>query len=110
MSDPTPRSETHAWEHLPPEQVLAALVYELYTPVSLLNSDLQRLTEDEDELTEEEAEQLFEEMHSAVRQLSKTVYQLKRYTQQKTGIETKVQTGKLDGSKVRTGPLEAPKE
>ena len=84
MSDPSSRHDSHDWEQLPPEQVLAALVYELYTPVSLLNSDLQRLTEDEDELTEEEAETIFEQMHSAVRQLSKTVYQLKRYTQQHT--------------------------
>jgi len=83
MSDISSRPDTHAWEHLPPDQVLVALVYELYTPVSLLNSDLQRLTEDEDELTEEEAERIFEQMHSAVRQLSKTVYQLKRYTQER---------------------------
>jgi hypothetical protein len=82
MSEHPSWHDQRAWENLSPEQVLAALVYELYTPVSLLGADLNRLTGDEDELTEEEADRIFEQMQSAVRQLSMTVFHLKRYTQE----------------------------
>ncbi len=81
MSEHTARRDVHAWDALSPEQVLAALVYELYNPVSLLGDRLKRLTQDEDPLTEEEYDEIFEQMHSAVRQLSKTVVNLRRYTQ-----------------------------
>lgn len=83
MGEQTHRHDTHIWEHMNPEQVLAALVYELYNPVSLLGSQLKRLTDDDDPLTEEDYEAIFEQMHGAVRQLSKTVVNLKRYTQER---------------------------
>jgi len=79
MSDQPTRPDTHNWDALTSEQVLEALVYELYHPVSLLGSQLKRLTGDDDPLSEEDYEAIFERMDSAVRQLSKMVVQLKRY-------------------------------
>lgn len=74
------RQDMQNWDHLSPEQVLKTLVYEIYSPVSLLGSQLKRLTDDEDPLTEDDYEQIFAQMDTAVRQLSKTVVHLKRYT------------------------------
>lgn len=84
MSEQTIRTDSHAWESLTPDQVLTALVYELYSPVSLLGSHLKRLIDDDDPLTEDDYEAIFEQMHGAVRQLSKTVVNLKRYTQDRS--------------------------
>lgn len=81
MSDPHPRSEPHNWEHMTPEQLLEALVYEIYNPVSLLGSQLKRITTDDDPLSEDDYEAIFAQMDSAVRQLSKTVVHLKRYSE-----------------------------
>lgn len=81
MSDTSPRSEPHDWEHMTPEQVLESLVYEIYNPVSLLGSQLKRLTTDEDPLSEDDYETIFTQMDSAVRQLSRTVVHLKRYSE-----------------------------
>ena len=83
MSDQPTRPDSHNWDALSPEQVLEALVYELYRPVSLLGSQLKRLTADDDPLSEEDYEAIFEQMDSAVRQLSKTVVHLKRYTEER---------------------------
>lgn len=84
MNEQSSRQDPHTWEHLTPDQVLAALVYELYNPVSLLGSQLKRLTDDDDPLTEEDYEAIFDQMHGAVRQLSKTVVYLKRYSQERS--------------------------
>ncbi len=64
-----------------PQQVLSMLAYELYNPVSILGSHLNRLVSEDDPLTEEEYEQIFEQMQDAVRQLSRTVVHLKQYAQ-----------------------------
>ena len=82
MSDQQRPDHQH-WEHLEPEQLLDLLVYELYNPVSLLGSQMKRLTDDDDPLSEEEYEAIFEQMEGAVRQLSKTVVQLKRYNEER---------------------------
>jgi hypothetical protein len=82
MSEAHPRLDATSWENMTPEQVLSALVYELYNPVSLLGSQLKRLTEDDDPLTEEEYEVIFAQMHAAVNNLSRTVVNLKRYSQE----------------------------
>jgi hypothetical protein len=74
------RQDMQNWDHLSPEQVLNILVYEIYSPVSSLGSQLKRLTADDDPLTEEDYEQIFAQMDAAVRQLSKTVVHLKQYT------------------------------
>ncbi len=81
MGEHPTRSDIHEWDHLPPDKVLGAIVYELYNPVSLLGSHLKRLTDDDDPLTEDDYDEIFDQMQAAVRQLSKTVVQLKRYTQ-----------------------------
>ncbi|GAB4445481.1 MAG: hypothetical protein OHK0015_47790 [Chloroflexi bacterium OHK40] len=83
MSDHPTRHEPQSWEQLSPEQVIELLVYELYSPVSLLGSQLRRLTEDDDPLSEEEYEAIFAQMDHAVRQLSKTVVHLKRYSEER---------------------------
>lgn len=75
------RPDTQHWETYTPEQVLDLLVYELYSPVSILGSQLKRLTDDDDPLSEDDYEAIFEQMHNAVRQLSKTVVHLKRYSE-----------------------------
>jgi hypothetical protein len=80
MSD-RQRPDTQHWEALAPEQVLDLLVYELYSPVSTLGSQLKRLTGDDDPLSEDEYDAIFEQMDQAVRELSKTVVHLKRYTE-----------------------------
>jgi hypothetical protein len=71
----------HSWENMAPQQVLAALVYELYNPVSTLGSLMNRIKGDQDLLTEEDTEAILEQMQTVVRQLSKIVVNLKRYTQ-----------------------------
>ena len=81
MSEQHTRHEAGNWDNLSPRQVLSVLVYELYNPVSLLGSHLNRITGDEDPLTEDEYDSIFEQMQGAVSQLSKTVVTLKRYAQ-----------------------------
>ncbi len=75
------RPDTQHWETLKPEQVLDLLVYELYSPVSMLGSQLKRLTDDDDPLSEDDYDAIFEQMDHAVRQLSRTVVHLKRYNE-----------------------------
>lgn len=82
MSDPSARADSHHWAQLSPDQVIDLLVYELYSPVSNLGTQLKRLTDDDDPISEEEYEAIFAHMHNAVRQLSKTVVQLKRYSEE----------------------------
>jgi hypothetical protein len=79
------RHDPQDWERLPPEQVIELLVYQLYNPVSILGSQIKRLTEDDDPLTEDEYDAIFEQMHHAVRELSKTVVHLKRYSEGRKG-------------------------
>lgn len=81
MNEPTSRHDNQHWDELAPNQVIDALVYELYNPVSMLGSQLKRLTDDDDPISEEEYEEIFAQMHNAVRQLSKTVVNLKRYSE-----------------------------
>lgn len=80
MNGQSGRVDSNDWDDLPPDQVLRALVYELYSPVSLLGSQLKRLTEDEDPLTEDDYDEIFAQMDAAVRHLSKIVVSLKRYS------------------------------
>ncbi|WP_129627319.1 hypothetical protein [Candidatus Oscillochloris fontis] len=81
MSDQTLRQDPQQWDNLQPDQVIDHLIYEIYNPVSLLGSQLKRLTDDDDPLSEEDYESIFEQMHHAVRQLSRTVVHLKRYSE-----------------------------
>lgn len=82
MSEHIARQHETDWEHMAPREVLASLVYELYSPVSLLGSQLNRIVSEDDPLTEEEYEAIFEQMQKAVHRLSKTVVNLRRYVQE----------------------------
>lgn len=82
MSEHPRRHEPQPWDQLSPEQLLEQLAHQLYGPVSMLGSQLKRLTDDDDPISEEEYEAIFESMHNAVNQLSRTVVQLKRYSEE----------------------------
>ena len=78
MPNPSSANEPHSWDGKTPEEVLQALVYELYTPVSALGDEIDRLLSgsfDDDELMV-----LLEQLRSGVNQLSRIVVALKRYT------------------------------
>ena len=78
MPDGQPPHEPHLWAELTPEQVLDALIYELYPPISALGDEIDRLTTgafDDEELT-----LLLDQMQAGVNQLSRLVVALKRYT------------------------------
>lgn len=81
MADQGSRTDPQNWDTLTPQQVLHTLAYELYHPVSMLGSHLNRLVSEDDPLTEDDYEQIFEQMQDAVRQLSRTVVHLKQYAQ-----------------------------
>jgi acyl carrier protein phosphodiesterase len=83
MGDHTARYDHQSWENLSPDEVLEALIRELYNPVSLLGSQIKRLVDDEDPMTEDEYEASFAQMDTAVRQLSRIIVNLKRYTQER---------------------------
>ena len=69
--------EPHPWADKTPDDVLQALVYELYGPVSALGNEIDRLStgafEDEDLIA------LLAQMREGVNHLSKLVVLLKRY-------------------------------
>ena len=78
MPNSGPANEPHSWDGKTPEQVLDALVYELYPPISALGDEIDRLTTgafDDEELT-----MLLEQMRAGINQLSRLVVALKRYT------------------------------
>jgi len=66
-----------------PDEVLDALLYELYTPISALGNEIDRLStgafEDEELMT------LLGQMREGVNHLSKLVVTLKRYTAERHG-------------------------
>jgi hypothetical protein len=82
MSEQHPRPDLQHWSNLTSDQVIEQLVQLLYGPVSLLGSQLKRLTDDDDPISEDEYEAIFAHMHNAVNQLSKTIVQLKRYSEE----------------------------
>ncbi len=84
MADQGLRTDPQNWDTLTPQQVLHTLAYELYHPVSILGSQLNRLIAEDDPLTEDDYERIFEQMQDAVRQLSRTVVHLKQYAQAHT--------------------------
>jgi hypothetical protein len=66
-----------------PDEVLDALLYELYTPISALGNEVDRLStgafEDEELMT------LLDQMREGVNHLSRLVVLLKRYTAERHG-------------------------
>lgn len=81
MSDESsahPAHEPHPWADLSPDQVLDLLVHEIYTPVSALGSEVDRLSTgafEDDELL-----RLLGQIREAVDTLGRLVVALKRYT------------------------------
>jgi hypothetical protein len=77
MSDSHASHEPHPWADKTPDDVLRALVYELYTPVSALGQEIDRLStgafEDDELIT------LLAQMREGVDHLSRLVVLVKRY-------------------------------
>jgi hypothetical protein len=69
--------EPHPWADKTPDDVLQALVYELYPPVSALGNEIDRLATGAFE--DEELIALLGQMREGVDQLSRLVVLLKRY-------------------------------
>lgn len=78
MPNITATSEPHAWDDKTPDEVLAALIHELYPPVSALGDEVNRLATGAFE--DEELGALIEQLRLGVNQLSRIVVALKRYT------------------------------
>jgi hypothetical protein len=78
MSDSNASHEPHPWADKTPDDVLRALVYELYTPVSALGDQIDRLSTGAFE--DEELTALLDQMREGVDHLSRLVVLIKRYT------------------------------
>ncbi|MFO7169037.1 MAG: hypothetical protein DIU80_013530 [Chloroflexota bacterium] len=75
--------EPHPWAEMTPEQVLDALVYELYGPISALGAQVNRLTTgafEDDELGD-----MLAQLRERVDELSRVVVVLKRYNDEHRG-------------------------
>lgn len=73
--------EPHPWAEMTPEEVLDALVYELYGPVSALGGEVDRLATGAFE--DEELPDLIQQIREGVNALSRMVVMLKRYTSER---------------------------
>jgi signal transduction histidine kinase len=73
--------EPHSWDDFTADEVLERLVHELYTPVSALGSEVDRLASgafDDDELLG-----LLDQIRENVNALGRLVVALKRYTSER---------------------------
>ena len=70
--------EPHPWVDMTPDEVLETLVYELYTPVSALGDEVDRLLSGAFE--DEELMRLLAQIRESVNTLSRVVVMLKLYT------------------------------
>ena len=70
--------EPHPWAEMTPDQVFDMLVYELYTSVSALGDELDRLSTGAFEADEQS--RLLNQMRERVNTLSRLVVTLKLYT------------------------------
>jgi hypothetical protein len=77
MSDSNASHEPHPWADKTPDEVLRALVYDLYAPVSALGEEMDRLSTGAFE--DEELTALLAQMRAGVDHLSRLVVLLKRY-------------------------------
>jgi len=78
MPNTNSTNEPHSWDDKTPEEVLEALVYELYPPVSALGDEIDRLMTGA--FADEELIMLLEQLRAGVNHLSRIVVALKRYT------------------------------
>ncbi len=85
MSDSNASHEPHPWADKTPDDVLQALVYELYPPVSALGNEIDRLSTGAFE--DEELIALLGQMREGVNHLSKFVVLLKRYAAERQPAE-----------------------
>ena len=88
MSDALPLHsphEPHPWSDLAPDEVLERLVYEIYTPVSALGNEVDRLSTGAFE--DEELLGLIAQIREAVNSLSRVVVALKQYTSERRSDE-----------------------
>ncbi len=83
---PHHQHEPHAWADLLPDEVLAALVYELYSPVSTLGSQVDRLSSGA--FADEELPDILRQLRDATNQLGRVVVSLKRYVADRPPPET----------------------
>ena len=81
MPNTSSSNEPHAWDDKTPEEVLAALVYELYTPVSALGDEIDRLSSGA--FVDDELLTLLDQLRAGVNHLSRIVVALKRYTNER---------------------------
>ena len=77
MSDSNASHEPHPWADKTPDDVLQALVYELYAPVSAIGDELDRLSTGAFEAADRTT--LLAQMREGVDHLSRLVVLLKRY-------------------------------
>jgi hypothetical protein len=73
--------EPPPWSDLTPDQVLERLVYDLYTPVSALGDEVDRLASGAFE--DEELLGLIDQIRESVNSLSRLVVTLKHYTKER---------------------------
>ena len=78
--------EPHPWADKTPDDVLQALVYELYAPVSALGNEVDRLSTGAFE--DEELIGLLAQMREGIDHLSRLVVLLKRYTAERHAPES----------------------
>jgi hypothetical protein len=77
MPDVTQHHEPHPWAEMTSDEVLDALVYELYGPVSALGGEVDRLSTGA--FADDELGELLAQIRERVDDLSRLVVQLKRY-------------------------------
>lgn len=83
MPDSRSPNEQQPWAEKTPDEVLELLVRELYTPVSALGDEIDRLATGAFE--DDDLPALLDRMREGVDQLSRLVVTLKRYTRDREG-------------------------
>jgi hypothetical protein len=78
--------DRHAWGDMTQHEMLNALVYELYGPVSALGNEIDRLTHGAFE--DDELMSLLDQMRENIAHLSTTVVALKRYADERRSAAT----------------------
>ena len=89
MADTHAPHEQHPWADMAPDEVLEELVYELYTPVSALGDEVDRLSTGA--FADDDLPALLDQLREGINQLSRLVVTLKRYTAERRGGEPETQ-------------------
>jgi hypothetical protein len=94
-ADPQAAHEPHPWLDLTPDDVLDRLVHELYTPVSALGSEVDRLasgTFEDDDLIP-----LLHQIRENLNALGRLVVTLKRYTSERQSLSAEDASAEQNG-------------